>query len=295
MFTYVRNTPKLTTMIRSFFIALTVVLCSTQVAQAQQFQLGVFGGVAHYNGDLTTNRLSNEINESLGLFGRYSFNNHFALRGGFTYGRLSGDDANQVSPDLIERNLSFRSNVFEFSLVSEINLLGLDYNKPVSPYFFGGVALFHHNPQAEINGTWVDLQPLSTEGQGLAAYPDREVYNLWQVSVPFGAGLKIRFSDAITMGMEIGWRLTFTDYLDDVSSTYVDRNLLASEKGQLAVRLMDRSVELSSDPTAVKREGAIRGNPEVNDYYLFMGTSLAFTLGNGNRRDKNQYSCPGKF
>lgn len=281
-------------MLRSSFTALVLCMLTAFSVNAQNFELGVFGGVAHYNGELTPSRITTELNESFGVFGRYNFNSHFAFRGGITYGRLSGADANHTSPDLVARNLSFQSNVYEFGFIGEYNLFGLDKYMPFSPYLFAGVAVFHHNPQAELNGTWVDLQPLGTEGQGTAAYPDRRPYSLWQVSIPFGAGVKIQFAEKVTLGLEAGLRRTFTDYLDDVSTTYVDRSILANESGQLAVRLMDRSGEIMSDPP-LRREGSIRGNPDVQDYYAFMGATLSFKLGRTGRFRGVQYGCPGKF
>lgn len=283
-------------MIRTALLALLCIIGLPLASQAQNFELGVFGGVAHYNGEMTPSRITAEqLNESFGVFGRYNFNSHFALRGGITYGRLSGDDANHTSPDLVARNLSFRSNVYEFGVTGEYNLLGLDKYMPFSPYLFAGIAVFHHNPQALYNGTWVDLQPLGTEGQGTAAYPERRPYSLWQVSIPFGAGVKVQFAEKVTLGVEAGLRRTFTDYLDDVSTTYVDRGILANENGQLAVRMMDRSGEIMSDPPA-RSEGSIRGNPDVQDYYAFMGMTLSIKLGKlGGRFRGVQYGCPGKF
>lgn len=276
-------------------LLITVLLCLPFTGKSQSTELGVFGGAAHYNGELTPSFITPEqLKESFGLFIRHNFNSHFALRTAFTYGHLSGADANQTKPDLVRRNLSFRSKMYELGLMVEYNLLGIDKYSPVSPYLFAGVAGFYHNPQALYNNTWVDLQPLGTEGQGTAAYLDRQPYSLWQVSIPYGAGIKFQFAQKVTLGIEAGLRTTFTDYLDDVSTTYVDPALLAQEQDQLAVLLMDRTREIDSDAT-LRPAGSIRGNPEVKDYYAFMGISLSFNLGAGNGINGVRYGCPGKF
>ncbi len=84
---------------------------------------------------------------------------------------------------------------------------------------------------------------MSTEGEGLVEYPDRKPYNLFQFSIPFGGGIKFRVSDHIVVAYEIGMRKTFTDYLDDVSTRYVDQAILLNERGPGAVAMAFRGDE----------------------------------------------------
>jgi hypothetical protein len=151
----------------------------------------------------------------------------------------AADGKNMAS--LQPRNLSFKSRLYEASLVGEYTFLDMDY-KQFSPYVFAGFALFHFSPYAfDTLGHKVFLQPLSTEGQGLAQYPDRKVYQRTQISLPFGGGIKFRVQDNVMLGFEIGMRKLFTDYLDDVSTTYVDEATLLAAKGPKAVEMAYRS------------------------------------------------------
>ncbi len=122
-----------------------------------------------------------------------------------------------------ERNLNFHSPIIEVSLVANYSFFDLQINK-VTPYIFGGIALFGFNPYTfDTTGSKVYLRNLGTEGQGLNIYPDRKPYSLGQVAIPFGGGIRFRVTDNVYLGYEIGLRKVFTDYLDDVSTTYADQ------------------------------------------------------------------------
>jgi hypothetical protein len=261
-----------------------------------QTEVGLFGGVANYGGELAPSRLTvSELNAAGGVFIRSNLGRHFAVRGGFTIGRLSGDDANQSSPDLLERNLSFRNDVFEFAFTGEFNLVPMERNNSVIPYVFLGVSAFYHNPKAFYDGRWIELQPLGTEGQGTSAFPDRRPYSLTQIAIPMGAGIKFRLNDNTILALEGGLRRTFTDYLDDASSTYGVKEVLLQEKGALAAALSDRAGERTGEP--VNRTAAsVRGNPLVDDYFAFMGATLSFGMGGGKRGQiGGRYGCPTNF
>jgi hypothetical protein len=102
----------------------------------------------------------------------------------------------------------------------------------ITPYVFVGVAVYHFNPYAyDTTGKKVYLQPLSTEGEGLPQYPGRKEYALTQLAIPFGGGIKFRITDRVVLAYEIGMRKLFTDYLDDVSNTYVSETVLLAAKG----------------------------------------------------------------
>ena len=114
---------------------------------------------------------------------------------------------------------------------------------PFSPYANVGIAGFHFNPRTFFRGEWYDLQPIGTEGQGINELDFREPYSLYEFAIPFGIGVKWAFSERWNLGLEYAARWTFTDYLDDVSRTYVDRNLLIEENGILAYQLSNRTGE----------------------------------------------------
>jgi hypothetical protein len=152
-----------------------------------------------------------------------------------------------------------------------------------SPYLFAGLSVFKFDPEAYDNDTkeWVRLQPLGTEGQGTTRYNDRHKYALTQISIPIGFGMKHNFAENWNLGFEIGVRKTFTDYLDDVSSTYVEYNYLESTSGSLAARLSNRTGELSGTRIEYTSKN-MRGNPTNKDWYLFAGITLTYTIMQGS-------------
>ncbi|HMX79228.1 MAG TPA: hypothetical protein PLG91_02895, partial [Ferruginibacter sp.] len=187
-----------------------------------------------------------------------------------------------------ERNLSFRSNITEFMLAAEIHPLYIfnryDEDKApprASPYLMGGIGFFSFKPQAQSNGRWVDLQPLSTEGQGFAEYPDRKPYKLQQMNVPVGLGVRYELNSVLNLRAEFVYRVLFTDYLDDVSTTYIDPtlypNYFTGAKLTNAFLLNDRQYEL--DPTHVTNPGDQRGNSKNNDAYFTFNIKIGYSFG----------------
>lgn len=270
-----------------FFIALSPLFLS-----AQHFEVGANIGISYYEGDLTVSTVGgrlDQVNFGGGGFIRYNINNHLAARASINYGRLSGEDGAERAA----RNLNFSTNVLEFALTGEFNILGYQpYNleRVFSPFVFAGVAIFNFDPTTVFEGQTVELQPLGTEGQGLAAFPDRKFYNLTQFAIPFGLGLKYALNDAWNVGLEGGIRLTFTDYIDDVSLTYPGRELLLETGGELAANLSDRSLDGAE-------AGGNRGNADVNDYYFFAGLTISYNfLDNGlvgsRGRRRSKTGCP---
>jgi hypothetical protein len=258
-------------------------------AFGQYHEVGGMVNTAYYIGDInTTNHLPTQFNLGGGLIYRYNFNDRVAFKGSILYGRIYAHDEDAESEWQQNRNLSFRSDIFEFSGQIEINFLTYeigDEKRPSSPYIFAGLSLFRHNPQAEFNDRWVDLQPLGTEGQGIEGFEDR--YNLTQISIPFGIGFKFNIWNNLAGAVEWGMRRTFTDYLDDVSTTYVNPTLLEEENGPLAALLADRSLEpLAPDNTNTEYQ---RGETNREDWYIFTGLMLTYKIG------KPRIKCPGAF
>ncbi len=210
-----------------------------------QWNVNVFGGFANYIGDLQSKAYTTQ--QSNGAFGaglQYDLNGHFSILGNGSFGRISAADGYSNQADLRARNLNFESNIYEGNLLLEYNLLDLRTHK-ITPYAFAGVALFHFNPYTyDTAGRKIYLHGLSTEGEGLAAYPGKKEYSLYQISIPFGGGIKFRISDRVVLAYEIGMRKTFTDYLDDVSGTYISQAALLAAKGPTAVELAYRGNEL---------------------------------------------------
>lgn len=94
--------------------------------------------------------------------------------------------------------------------------------RPVLGYVFTGINGFWFDPTAVApsNGISYSLQPLGTEGQFVL--PSRDPYSRVQVALPLGVGFAFRITDDINLNVELSYRRSFTDYMDDVSSTYVN-------------------------------------------------------------------------
>ena len=134
-------------------------------------------------------------------------------------------------PDLVFRNLSFQNNITEWNLLAEYTFLGY-HTKEIFSVSVCGIAVFHNNPYAyDTLGQKTYLRPLSTEGEGLPQYPGQKPYSQTQFSIPFGGGIKFRMSESVVLGWELGFRKTFTDYIDDVSTFYVDKTVLSKCEG----------------------------------------------------------------
>lgn len=242
------------------------------------FEIGALGGTSWYYGDLCDHFYTFKyLKLAYGGYWRYQFNNHFAIRGFVNKGKIWGDD--NYSDDLNRRirNLRFFSDIIEVGGVMEYNFKTFrtcpyfDY----TPYVFAGLAVFHFDPKSTFNGNTVRLQTLSTEGQGTAFYPDRKPYALTQISMPIGGGFKIALAHNFIIGIELGWRKTFTDYIDDVSTSYVKPSLLASTVGYQSATISDLSQNqiLSNDPTFDKR-----GNPNAKDWYMIGGITVGYVI-----------------
>ncbi len=269
--------------------------CITQIVFAQRFHIGVYGGLAAYNGDLTDKIFPKKVtNGAIGITGNYELTDNIMLRAGYTYAIVGGADRFSDDPELRARNLAFETVISEFHAVGEYYLLNL-YENRISPYAYLGLAVYHFDPYAYNGNTEkIFLKPLSTEGQGLPGYPEKEAYGLTQIAIPFGGGVKFAVTDNLHLGLEVGFRKLFTDYFDDVSTTYADPNDLLVARGQLAVDMSYRGDDVGNPVYPAK--GAGRGGPDYNDTYYFTGLHVTYRLGSGNGGGggsrKNSTGCP---
>jgi len=252
-----------------------LLLCIYQTCKAQQWEAEILAGIAGYNGDLTEHVISpKSMGPALGVNLKYNFNDLFLARGGIVWGQVQANDKSNHQPDLRNRNLNFHSDILEANLCLEINLLEPAFFSAY-PYVFMGVGLFHFNPYTYDNtGKKTYLQPLGTEGQGLAAYPGRKPYSLTQICLPFGGGIKINLDKSFDLEYELAGRSLFTDYLDDVSTTYVNKQSLMSDSRVKTAELAYRQIHA---PFPV--EGDVRGNPKIKDWYFITSLKLLIRLG----------------
>lgn len=239
----------------------------TKKRNFNQHEVGIFIGGSYYIGDLNPRKQFNLARPAGGIFYRYTPNYRYAFRGGINFGTIMGDDSQSEDPDQLQRNLNFKSNITEFHAIAEFNFLEYRISNDkykFTTFLFLGASVFRFNPQAQMGNFWVNLQPLKTEGQ-------KSGYRLTQFSIPFGVGIKMNVSKQVGIGLEWGPRKTFTDYLDDVSTTYPDTDLnpFSTVNGE---KLSDRSKNGGNN---INEQ---RGNPRTKDWYFFFGITLNVKL-----------------
>lgn len=257
---------------------------------AQKFHLNLFAGISNYQGDLSDKEITfNHAHPAGGVGISYDIATHFSIRTGITLAKVSGNDEYGKNR---HRNLNFTSDITEANVGLEYYITAPVEKHSLTPYLFAEVAVFHFNPYTfDSAGKKYFLKPLSTEGEGFV--PGRKSYNLTQMAIPFGAGVKLSLSDNVNVGVEIGYRKLFTDYLDDVSTTYVAENVLLANRGAEAVQLAYRGDELKNGVQTYPAAGSKRGDPNHDDSYYFTGVTLSFRLGGGGLGKYTEYRCPG--
>ncbi|WP_018611982.1 DUF6089 family protein [Segetibacter koreensis] len=273
-----------------------IFLASASVAQPVRLHL--MGGFSNYSGDIQQKMFTlKQANSVISAGGTFNITDKFALRSDYSFTRLGADDKLN-KPQLRLRNLNFKTLIQELTLMGEYDFADLSLQR-FTPYVFAGIGVFHFSPYTlDSAGNKVFLVGLSTEGQGLSEYHDRKVYKKTQLNIPYGAGIKYALSDDVYVGFELGFRKLFTDYLDDVSSTYVDRNVLLTSKGPQAVQYAFRGDELKP-PLPYPAAGALRGNSKKKDYYYYGQFRISFRMpwfdkegSRTDKRNKRGLGCP---
>lgn len=260
---------------KKLYLLTCLLLAVTFVAEAQSFYavrrnrgliLSVGTGTSTYFGELKNNGDYIDAKPNLNLGLHYFVIPNLALRTDFTWFQLSGSDAEADDESRIKRNLSFLANNFEFAFTGAYHLFPNAYRYYQRPsfnvYAFAGLALVYSNPTTELNGIKYALQPLQTEGVK---------YSRVNFAIPYGLGVKLKVNPFLNLALEGGYRMTFTDYLDDVSTVHPDKTGWES----LRVSLSDRKPELGLTPYGV---GVQRGNPDKNDGYFIMNVKIEYYL-----------------
>ncbi|MEQ9441672.1 MAG: DUF6089 family protein [Cyclobacteriaceae bacterium] len=304
-------------------------------ANAKQYiSLGVSVNALNYFGDIAPKSSipSTDISftrPGIGVSSTARFGKSLSVRAAFMWGRISSSDYEAADPDNRDdiyrhaRNLHFRNNIKDLSLVAVFDIFPNPYTvalrQSFTPYVFGGVSVFHHNPKALVpsvailspdnpltaedipqSGEWVSLRPLKTEGKS---------YSSISFSIPVGAGLRFRINQLLDIEAEVNYRFLFTDYLDDISTDYIDKGVFTSD---LAKIMSDRALEPVDALTGESREdiftrenglntnlatytgvdgnryihlpgygqaGAQRGSPDDNDVYITTTIRLVIMIG----------------
>ena len=284
--------------LKRILLSLLVILPLCSQAQ-RHHEAGIFAGVSNYRGDLQDEWFPDYgYKPNVGVFYKYFMNPRVGIRLGANYSKISPADSLSDIAVKKFRNLRFESKLFELHAGLEINLLGVDRERAkVSPYIFGGISAFYFNPYTDgLNGEKVMLRPLSTEGQGMAIYPDRKNYSNVNVALPFGGGMKFFIGKALMLSTEIGFRYTATDYLDDVSKSYVNQYELFNARGRQSVDLSYRSDELIGNTSPVPDYGYQRGDSKANDWFWYGGLTLSVYFDAfGNVNEYWQTKCANMF
>lgn len=263
-----------------------LLLCSFSVRAQNYFGAGEYGislGASQYFGDLNDEYGLKFIRPAVGAFARYHLNPYISLRGNFTATRVGYRDALSSNPYNRTRNLEFQSDVLELSAQGEFNFFRYvtgDDDHRWTPYLTGGIGVFYYDPFVTLNDKRQYLRPLGTEGQN-AGFNDRK-YSRIAMCFPIGIGFKYWVRPGFNFGVELANRLTTTDYLDDVSKTYIGAEYFPTDpqNPNPAFILQDRS--LATNPLG--RAGKQRGNESTRDQYMMLQIHLSFQL--------KVYRCP---
>lgn len=221
--------------------------------------------------DIDVSSLGSCVGAGLGI----KISKHWHLRATYINATVKGDDKWSENQGRHDRNLSFKSPINEIYAVAEYTVASIKVGSiALEPRFFGGIGYFSFNPQALYNGSWVELQPLGTEGQGIKA--NTSLYKKTGMSIPFGLALHARISDKNSIGFMLNFHKSFTDYIDDVSGSYYDNDQLRLQNGDAAADLADRHLSNNDSPMAA---GSQRGNPNNNDNFGFISVVYSHSFG----------------
>ncbi len=243
----------------------------------QGWEVGGWLGVSHYFGDLNTRFDVLHPGPAGGIIGRYNFNNRLCLRFGANYGYIGADDANSKNSFEQRRNLNFNSHIIEGLAQFEFNFLPYTHgsrDEYFTPYIFAGFSVFHYNPKTKYEGEWIKLQTMGTEGQFKG-----EEYFLTQPALVYGLGMKWDLTKVWSLNVELSARYLFTDYIDDVSSVYPEKDDLESLRGELAVLLSDRSLP-DNEGLLIGQPGRQRGDDSNHDFFTFFSIGVVHYFGN---------------
>lgn len=269
----------------------TLSACFGLNAQNSIIQEGEFGigvGAGHYFGDLNTTASLKRPKAAATIFFRKNFSNYIALRIGASFAQLGySDQYNTHNEIMYRRNLSFNTKVWELALQGDFNFFRFMPGEPgynFTPYITFGAGVFTYDPYAYLRNEKIFLRQLGTEGQGSDLYPDRKPYKSMAISIPFGAGLKYSINERFNISLEVLHRFTNTDYLDDVSKTYVNPLAFTPNPDgspSNGLLLSDRSYELGEPIGIPDRQ---RGNSKQKDQFVTAMIHLTFNL--------QSYKCP---
>lgn len=273
------------------FFLISIFYVNTIFAQIesieQQGEFGINIGTSHYFGDINPRMSLKKLYPAFGIYFLKQYTNYWGIRISGHYAKVGFSDKDSKNDFQKKRNLDFESNIWEFAATGEFNFFNFVPGDPkyvFTPYISLGLGVFAFNPYTYLNGNKEYLQPLGTEGQNIGYVgvdgKKRSPYKKFAYCIPLGAGMKFNVSNSVNLSFQISHRLTTTDYLDDVSTTYVGQNKFLSDP--IALSLQDRSGEVTTTPIGV--EGRQRGWSKQKDQYIIGEIGISFNI--------KRYRCP---
>lgn len=286
--------------------------CLSFLLQSQNHELGISLGTSNFLGDLGgANHIGVPFLEDVeptlfrpagGVFYRYNMKRVLSFEANFLATELRGDDKLIGNGPVFSdfwfrhyRNLNFKSFIASISVNVQLDLFRYKtkYKNHTywTPFIGAGVGLFYMNPKANLGNGWISLQPLGTEGQGLPGH--QKIYSRIQPNFPISFGIKYQYNKHWKLELSCVHHITLTDYIDDVSTVYVDPIELNAnydkEKAALVASIARRSVELDKDNLYgnVTAPGQQRGNPNNKDSYFMVLFKISYVFGTSHY----DYNC----
>jgi hypothetical protein len=294
--------PACLTLIRILF-AVGFLITLNPVSSGQG-EFGVIAGISNYQGDLSSYSTADGFQALIGpVIGAHvgiEKSDAFAFKADLLYTRLAGDDALNEKEETRQRNLDFFSPVVQLAVGLDWHLLGFSQQGATdfSPYLSVGASAFYFSPKTKYEGKTVALRPLGTEGQYLDDYPDQKPYSPIQPTLQFGGGLKFFTSNEIIIALETTMSLTFTDYLDDVSTIYISYPELLANAGPLTAALANRTGEYYGTEPVIVPTGTSRANSQSKDFFgtITVRVSKPFAISSKQFKvrshNKKRIHCP---
>lgn len=270
----------------ALLLILTSAFTSRNYAQIKEYvqegEFGITAGLSHYFGDINNRGAINRPKIALGAFFRKQFGNYTSVRLSGHYALLGYSDIYSNNTFQQRRNLSFNTNIFEIALQGDFNFfkfIPTDPDHAFTPYATLGIGFFSYDPYAYYQNKKVYLRPLNTEGETF--YKGRKAYGSTALAFPIGFGMKYAITDKVNISFEIAHRFTTTDYIDDVSTTYIGKDKFTGPGKSLAAIMQDRSFGIGA-PIGI--EGRQRGFSKQKDQYTIAEIGISFNI--------TSYRCP---
>lgn len=273
---------------KKIFTFLVVLFLATGVKAQWLWDYGFSLGVSNYLGDIGGKEKTRrdfvadmkmaKTRWNFGGFARYKLNQKVSVKLALDYLRIEGDDKLSSNPARNARNLNFRNDMFDLALTGQLfiyedNDLGntYRYRNGFRAYLFAGVGCFYSNPKANVNGDWVKLRPLHTEGV---------TYSPVGINIPMGIGFYFTFQKKHRIGYEFNYRTTFTDYLDDISGNYPEDPSMSGDPS-LSLRTYELNPVITKENVGLYKShdwGQKRGDKTHKDAYMTMSLSYSYVL-----------------